>query len=119
MFLRKLFSRNNGTKSIATNNIRNALLRGKDMVPLNKGVYVNSIRMPRQILIREEGRFPPLKNNLQIIGSRRYYSCEQKPDLEEIRRGMLTINNNIIVVNHHMQICMCFSVINIWISIFC
>lgn len=51
--------------------------------------------------------------------SRRFLSCDQKPGLDEINRNLLTINNNIAVVNYSTRICFYFSIINICVSMFC
>ena len=51
--------------------------------------------------------------------SRRFLSCDQKPGLAEINCNLLTINNNIAVVNYNTRICFYFSLINICVSIFC
>ena len=51
--------------------------------------------------------------------SRRFLSCDQKPGLDEINRNLLTINNNLAVVNYNTRICFYFSLINIFVSMFC
>ena len=50
---------------------------------------------------------------------RRFYSCDQKPKFDEIKNDFVAINNNLDVINYNIKICFCFSVINIFASVFC
>ncbi len=49
----------------------------------------------------------------------RFYSCDQKQKFDEIKNNFVAINNNLATVNHNVKICFCFSVINIFASVFC
>ncbi len=51
--------------------------------------------------------------------SRRFLSCHQKPGLAEVKRTLLTINNNLAVVKYNTRICFYLSLINICVSMFC
>ena len=50
---------------------------------------------------------------------RRFLSCDKNPKMDEINRSLLTINNNLAVINYNTRICFYFSIINICVSIFC
>ena len=40
-------------------------------------------------------------------------------DFDEIKNDFVAINNNLATVNYNVKICFCFSVINIFASVFC
>ena len=40
-------------------------------------------------------------------------------DFDEIKNDFVAINNNLDVINYNVKICFCFSVINIFASVFC
>lgn len=48
----------------------------------------------------------------------RFYSCDQKPKFDEIKKDFAAINYNLEVIDHKIKLCFYFSIINLFASVF-